>query len=75
MALADSTFTEPKSSLRARLDTFFAALGQGFNAYLERETRFDQIRQLDAKTDAELAEMGLKRDDIPRYVYRDLFYI
>ena len=75
MALAHTTATGTKSSIRAHLDRFFAELGLGFNAYLERKSRMEQIERLNAKTDAELAEMNLKREDIPRYVFRDLFYI
>jgi uncharacterized protein YjiS (DUF1127 family) len=61
-------------AVRARLDRFFASLGQGFNAYVEARSRRDQIEALEALSDAELAERGLKRNDIPRYVFRDLFY-
>lgn len=63
------------SHLRVRIDSFFATVGMGFNAYIERRSRMDQIQRLDAKSDAELAEMGLTRDGIPRHVFRDLFYI
>lgn len=61
--------------IKARLDAFFASLGQGFNAYLERKSRSTEIAHLQAKTDEELAAMGLKRDDIAHYVFRDLYYI
>ena len=29
----------------------------------------------DQPTPEELAKLGLKRDDIPRYVFRDMFYV
>jgi len=45
------------------------------NAYMHRKSRMDEIEALNAKTDAELAEFGISRDDIPRYVFRDTFYI
>ena len=35
----------------------------------------DMIEALEAKSDAELSAMGLRRDDIPYYVFRDLYYI
>jgi len=66
--------TIPLPSLRARFGSFFAGLGQSFNAYVERRSRIDQIQALDAKSDQELAELGLQRADIPRYVFRDLLY-
>ncbi|TMV63132.1 hypothetical protein FGG78_34575 [Thioclava sp. BHET1] len=59
--------------MRDRLDRYFAELGMGVNAYLERRERMDRIRRLSAKSDAELAEMGLTRDRIPAHVFRDLF--
>ena len=60
--------------LRARLDAFFATIGQGMNAYMESRSRMHQINRLNALSDEELAEMGLKRDEIPRHVFRDIFY-
>ena len=63
-------FISPK--IRSALDLFLATAGQGFNAYIEKRARLSEIAQLDAKSDEELAQMGLRRDDIPRYVFRDL---
>jgi uncharacterized protein YjiS (DUF1127 family) len=34
-----------------------------------------RMEELQNKSDAELAEMGLRRDDIPAYVFRDILYI
>jgi uncharacterized protein YjiS (DUF1127 family) len=53
----------------------FSALGRGLNAYMQRRSRAEVIEQLNAMTDAELAEMGLQRDEIHRYVFRDVLYI
>ncbi len=39
------------------------------------EMRFRRIEALNAKSDAELAEMNLRREDIPTYVFRDLMHI
>lgn len=58
--------------LRNALDLFLAAAGQGFNGYIERRARITELARLDAKSDEELSRMGLRRDDIPRYVFRDL---
>ena len=60
---------------RHRLDAFFASVGQGFSSYVERRARIDQIERLNAKSDAELAQMGLTRDRIPQYVFRDLLHL
>jgi uncharacterized protein YjiS (DUF1127 family) len=79
MAAHSTNLTHPRGETRARLmarlDAFFAALGQGMNAYMHRKSRMDEIEALNARTDAELAALGITRDDIPRYVFRDTFYI
>lgn len=41
----------------------------------ERNPRVQQVEKLQAMSDDELAQRGLKRDDIARHVYRDLFYL
>jgi uncharacterized protein YjiS (DUF1127 family) len=61
----------PGPDHRAAFDGFFASLGQGFNAYLERLSRADQVRRLDAMSDGEHAELGIRRDEIVRFVFRD----
>ena len=37
-------------------------------------SRRAQILALEAMSDAELAQLGLRRDDIPWHVFRDRFY-
>lgn len=64
-----------RGGARARLDAFLASMGQGFNAYLERRSRMHEVQELNALSDQDLAKMGLKREDIPHHVFRDLFYI
>ena len=39
------------------------------------EARARQISALEAKTDEELAEMNLRRDQIAHYVFRDMMHI
>ena len=76
--MATQTYALAKNSFPARardlLDQFFAGIGQGFNAYATARSRMHQIERLNAKSDAELARMGLTRDEIPRHVFRDLFH-
>lgn len=73
----DSATTNQTSNNRGKsaLDRFFASIGQGFNAYLAARSRIDQIERLEAMSDSQLAELGLKREDIPRYVFRDLLHL
>jgi uncharacterized protein YjiS (DUF1127 family) len=69
------THSDSRARLMARVDAFFAGLGQGMNAYILCKSRMADIVALNAKTDAELAALGITRDDIPRHVFRDMFYV
>ena len=71
--MALDTYTPVARDLTARLDDYFAGLGQGFNARALRDARMNRLVALDAMTDAELAGLGLTRDDIPGHVFADLF--
>lgn len=57
--------------MRAQIDRFFASVGQGFNTYLEARSRRDQIERLQVMSDEQLANLGIKRDGIVQYVFRD----
>ena len=37
--------------------------------------RFEQVQFLQAKSDEDLAALGIKRDDIVHHVFKDLYYI
>jgi uncharacterized protein YjiS (DUF1127 family) len=70
-----STDAREPSDLRKGLSKLATSIGRGFAAYAERRTRTGEINRLNAMTDAELAEIGLKREQITYHVFRDLFYI
>lgn len=59
--------------------SFLARLGRGlrswFEAVAEARGRAAEFETLNAKSDAELAAMGLTRADIPRYVWRDMIHV
>lgn len=59
----------------ARLHAIWNGIVLGMTSYCERKSRFGEIQALEAKSDAELAAMGLRREDIARHVFRDLFYV
>lgn len=63
----------PTHSVTALVDQYLARTGQGVNAYLLTRARYNQIARLNAKSDAELAEMDLTRDKIVPHVFCDLF--
>jgi len=53
-------------------DGFWAGFAQRFEAYASRRSRRTQIEALEAKSDADLARMGIPRDRIVQYVFRDM---
>ena len=75
MATVTTNSTAAERGLRDRIDAFLASMGQGFNAYLERRSRKDEIARLEEMSDAELARLGIARDRIVHHVFRDLFYV
>jgi hypothetical protein len=59
-----------------------AAIGNGFSrlmyAMVENSSmnaRVKKVRYLESKTDAELAALKIKRDDIVHTVFADLYYL
>ncbi|AHD03355.1 DUF1127 domain-containing protein [Leisingera methylohalidivorans] len=53
----------------------FAAVGNALVAIAEADSRMRAARQLNAMSDEELAERGLRREDIVRHIFSDRFYI
>lgn len=72
MALQTTAYS---SWLPAAYDSVFAKLGNWLNAYIERRSRRAQIAALEAKSDAELAQMGISRERIVQHVFRDLIWM
>lgn len=75
MAAPATDISYANHGLLDRIASFFAGFGKGFEAYTYYLSRAEQVEQLMAKSDDELAKMGIVRDEIPHYVFRDLFYV
>lgn len=63
------------------LHTVLHALGAPFRAYwrfcekvMENDGRMKRVKALNAKSDEELAEIGLRREDIVPFVFGAHFY-
>lgn len=65
-----ATQTE-QSGFLARLGHWLTAAIETPNLHLSRRA---EIESLQAKSDKELAAMGIRRDQIAYHVYNDLFY-
>ncbi|MBQ0752509.1 MAG: hypothetical protein KBT70_20130 [Roseovarius sp.] len=72
--MANITTNVSASPLREGLKRFVAALVRGLEAQAAVTSRRNRIEALEAKSDAELARMGLRRDEIAYHVFKDLFY-
>lgn len=46
-----------------------------FETVANAQNRSTDVQRMQQMTDQQLAAMGVGRDDILRYVYRDLYYI
>ena len=57
------------------LSNFFATFANAISGSAAMDQRMHRVAKLNAKTDAELAAMNLRRADIPSYVFRDLMHI
>jgi uncharacterized protein YjiS (DUF1127 family) len=73
--MANTTTHIADTGIRSGFAHFFAALGTAMTSYMERRSRADQIARLNALSDAQLAKLGITRDGIPAYVFRDMFYV
>lgn len=71
LSISNQVGTNGLSRLRSLAD----AIQRGFIRYAERRSRMDQINSLNAKTDEELAGMGVNRDQIVHYVFRDYLHL
>ncbi|MBD3678400.1 MAG: hypothetical protein HUJ27_08360 [Rhodobacteraceae bacterium] len=62
-------------SLRERLSQIVARIVAALDAYAEVKSRSAELDRLMALSDEELAARGMRRDEIPHYVFRDLYYV
>lgn len=66
------TMTHFAPRARSRIDAFFNRFGQDMNAQVKERSRQARIKALDAKSDTELARIGVTRDRIVAPVFRDI---
>ncbi len=61
--------------IAARIAGGFASLGRALVATAETHSRIEQVKRLDAMSDAELKARGIRRDQIVHHVFRDIYYL
>jgi len=72
-----TTLTHTQQTLTSQPNLFQRFLDWMVEAFVVSNlnlSRREQIEALEAKTDAELAEMGIRRDMIAHHVFHDLYY-
>lgn len=75
-----STYTDGGSgrsvySVLAAVRGYLASVGRALMISSSYNARAQKVQALQAKSDAELAEMNIKRDEIVHHVFRDLYYV
>lgn len=60
--------------LRDACQRVFSTLARRFEAHMRIQGRRDEIEALERKTDEELAQLGIRRDEIAIHVFRDKLY-
>ncbi|WP_397544671.1 hypothetical protein [Roseovarius salis] len=73
-----ATLTDHATRYDARhglLARIVRAVSAGIENHARKASRRDKVEALERKTDAELARIGLRREDIAHHVFRDLYYI
>lgn len=69
------TSTTTNTILAGPSTTILSRVGAFFTAFIDAQSRADQITKLQAMSDAELAERGLTRDAIVHHVFSDKLYL
>ncbi len=75
MAFVTETPIANRKSVFTLVADWFFAFGRAMYVARGAEERMRQIEKLNAKSDAELASLGLTREDIPSYVFRDIIHL
>lgn len=76
MAYSTITTAREKGLFKAAqsaVATFVAQTGAALALHMEKHSRLDEVRRLEAMSDAELAARGILREAIVPYVFRDKF--
>lgn len=75
MATATTNIHTETPGIFAKVGSFFGTIGHALVKVGEANSRFQEVERLNRMSDEQLAELGVKRDEIPRHVFRDLFYV
>ena len=74
MANAQLT-TAPRGIIAGSIGSFFQTVFNGLTSIAEANSRVKEADRLNALSDAQLAKIGLRREDIVRHVFRDILHV
>lgn len=57
-----------------RIGRFFASIGESISLAAIARQRFETVQMLQSKSDAELARLNIKREEIVHHVFKDVYY-
>lgn len=72
---APRSFAAPLHGIVEGVVGFFSRIGTALVVNSTNYKRLERAEVLQAKSDAELAEMGIRREDIVRIVFGDMYHI
>ncbi len=55
--------------------SFFSGIASFFDRIADAQNRSVEVQQMQRLSDRELADIGISRENIVRYVYRDIYNI
>lgn len=59
----------------AGLERFWSGLASSMETLAKTQSRVRQMEALSNLSDDQLAQRGMKREDIARHVFRDVYYV
>jgi hypothetical protein len=75
MAYITQSRTNVFSAIWDSISNFFVMVSRAMIVSSAMDARMKRIDALNAKTDAELHAMNLRRGDIPAFVFRDMMHL
>ena len=75
MAYASNAQTRAPFNPLGLIAGFFRAIGNGLVHLAESNHRVNRARTLMELSDEELAQRGLKREDVVKHVFSDIMYV
>lgn len=74
MSITSAPFLSARNVL-AQLAETFKAIGSSLVRASEASSRIHHVQALQAMSDSELSDRGIKREDIVHHVFKDLYYM